>query len=183
MDFELLIIVVSERGLAGTAEEFRAEGMTTALFEPGMTVAGRAVAAAVFCGTMTRSDFEPASTVPAGAGAVAEFGGNTTPSFELYMMALLPEPLPVGPSGNNIRPDLELPINAPSDPEAVTVTVVCAAATSSNGVCRVSNRLKSCGGGSDSMEIASIGSGVVWLTPASAAAGHPTVCQWNASAR
>src|SRR5262249_42886683 len=100
--------------------------MTAGRFAPGMTMARRALPCTVFCGTITRSDCEPASTVPADAGAVVEFGGKTTPSFELYMI-VLPEPLPVGAWGRNITADLELPINAPSDPEALTVTVARAA--------------------------------------------------------
>src|SRR5262245_24919772 len=133
MDFELLIIVASERGFAGAAGELGAAGMTAALFEPGMTVVGGALTCTVFCGTITRSDFEPAITVPPGEGAVAEFGGKTMPSFELYMK-VLPEPLPAGSGGRNTGPDLGLLMNAPSDPEALMATVARAARISSNGV-------------------------------------------------
>ena len=48
MDFELLIIIASERGFAGAAGELGAAGMTAALFEPGMTVAARPVPFADF---------------------------------------------------------------------------------------------------------------------------------------
>jgi len=42
IDLELLIIVASEPVFAGVAGEFGEGKMTAALFEPGMTVAGRA---------------------------------------------------------------------------------------------------------------------------------------------
>jgi hypothetical protein len=177
MDFELLIIVASESVFEGVVGEFGADGMIAALFEPGMTVAGRALTCAVFCGTMTRADFEPASTVRADADAVGEFGGNTTPSFELYMMAL-PEPLPVGAGGSNTLPDLELLRNAPSDPEAVTVTVGCAAATSSDGVRGVSNGLFwTFGNGRTSAQTRSVSPADVWVTPESAVTGSATAGQ------